>query len=379
MESSRFNLTYCANIHPIDSVETLIKTLDQTTSTVASAFNDQPFQLGLWLPQAALSEALEGSSIKKIKDVLEKHHYDIITFNAFPMNKFHGEPVKTKVYLPDWSSEKRLLYTKQVAELAYKLGAKKTVISSLSGGFKADDNEAKINQYIEHWIQWVHWAKNYEEKTGFKAQLALEPEPFNTMEKLSDILEIWSKLEKAIQTTDLDMTTVNKYLGICLDICHFSVRFNSPLDVYKKLKHKNIPVFKSQLSISPRWCTSMGEENKNAFFDLDEPIYLHQAYAQTPNGEVQEFTDLDEAKKSTIPATEWRTHFHIPIFLSEKENTTGAELMEFLNYIKDESRVPILEVETYSFNELRNMYKVDIGVENSIIKELQWLKKQIQN
>ncbi len=379
MKSSRFNLTYCANIHPINSVETLIKTLEQTTSVIADATQFHPFQLGLWLPQTALSEALSDESIKKIQEVLNKHRYDIITFNAFPMNTFHDEAVKTKVYQPDWASKERLQYTQQVAELAQKLGSKKTVISSLSGGFRANDDESKINRYIQSWVKWVHWAKQFEKTTGFVAQLALEPEPFNTMEKLSDILDIWTKIELSIQNTELNMITVNKYLGICLDTCHFSVRFTSPLETYKKLQKVGISVFKSQLSISPRWTKSMGKESKKAFFDLDEPVYLHQAYAKTARTKIESFTDLNEAKNSNIEAEEWRTHFHIPIFLSEKNNTTGAELIEYLNFIKSDPNPPILEVETYSFNELRNMYKVDIGVEDSITKELQWLKKQIQN
>ena len=124
----------------------------------------------------------------------------------------------------------------------------------------------------------------------------------------------------------------------------------------------------------------MGTENLEAFFDLHEPVYLHQSYARNSQQHIQEFVDLDEARiNNNFGANEWRTHFHIPIFLSENDNTTGLDLIEFLREIKKDSSLPILEIETYSFNALHNMYKVDLDVKNSITKELFWLKKQLEN
>ena len=89
--------------------------------------------------------------------------------------------------------------------------------------------------------------------------------------------------------------------------------------------------------------------------------------------------DLDEAKKANIEADEWRTHFHIPIFLSDQTNTTGADLIEFIKNIKNDPSLPILEIETYSFNALKKMYKVDMNVRQSISKEILWLKNLLQN
>ena len=53
-----------------------------------------------------------------------------ITFNAFPMDVFHGERVKEKVYNPDWSHMPRLEYTKKVGMLGHYLGMKDFSISS---------------------------------------------------------------------------------------------------------------------------------------------------------------------------------------------------------------------------------------------------------
>jgi hypothetical protein len=379
MGNSRFEITYCSNIHPIKSFDDLCETLNGPCANVASHFKENPFNLGLWLPEDALSKSLCDDSIIKINKLIGDNQFKPITFNGFPYSIFHGEPVKTKVYSPDWSDPKRLEYTKNIARFAEKLGLEKTVISSLSGGFRQKDDEEKVDQYIDHWIEWVQWCEIFESETGFLSQCALEPEPFNTMEKEKDIYFLWEKLEKKAITQNISRQSLNRHLGICLDTCHFSVRFESPARVFKNLKSFDIPVFKSQISLAPHWDETMEEQSLQKFFNCAEPFYLHQTYGLNDEGELMEFLDLNLAEKTSQQAKQWRTHFHIPIFLSEKKNTTGKDLIEFLNLIKLEKNPPILEVETYSFNALSDMYKVEITVEESIVKELEWLKKQLEN
>ena len=379
MRTEEINFTYCANIHPISSVDTLCDILNQTVPEIAQNSHIENFKLGLWLPAHALKEALQTSSIERIKQLLQTHNFEVITFNAFPMNTFHGESVKTKVYNPDWSTIERLNYTQEVAKLAHLLGNKKTVISTLSGGFKENDNDEKIEQYIKHWLEWVRFAKDYEDDFGFLAQCALEPEPFNTLEDDEDIVQLWKKIEAKCKGTGLSMEDVNRYLGICLDTCHFSVRFISPLKAFERLRSENIPVFKTQLSISPRYLNNMQNMHRDDFFLLNEPVYLHQTYAKNSDNEIHSFLDLDVARQSQLQAEEWRTHFHIPIFLSENQNTTGQDLIDFVKGIQAYPNLPILEIETYSFAALKRLYQVDLDINQSITKELLWLTQYLKS
>lgn len=378
MLDMNYSTTYCCNIYPLSSLDDFIHLLKITQPQIAKVLNKDPFKMGLWAPNFLLDELMKEKNIELCKNLMREHNLDVITFNGFPYSKFHGETVKEKVYLPDWSQKERLMYLKKVSQFAHALDSKTTVISTLSGGFLPDDSIEKKNTYIENMLEWVQWASYYEKETGFIAKVALEPEPYNTLQSSKDIISLWSDLKEEAAKLNIEASTLNKYLGICLDVCHFSVIYENPTYVYKTLKQNHIPVHKFQLSISPKW-TPENKISLEQFFGLDEPVYLHQSFASTEN-KVESFLDLHLAKQANLKgAKEWRTHFHIPLFLSEQSHTTGADLIELLNYLKEEQSECILEVETYSFSALKDLYNIDLTVEESIIRELQWLENHLKN
>ena len=305
---------------------------------------------------------------------LEQSQLQLATLNAFPMGKFHGTAVKERVYLPDWSSPERLSYTQLCAQLGAKLGAQHLPISTVSGGFRPLDSNKKVDAYIEAWVAWVNFAQQLEEQTGCCAPLALEPEPFNTMEDHTDAIALWPRILDLAQKCNLSQQMVDRYLGLCFDTCHFSVRFVPPREAWLSLREHDIPVHKVQVSVAPTCPMDATYKDRSHFFDLTEPTYLHQSYHRDHSGVISSFLDLPQAQASELGTGEWRTHFHVPIHWGDQPHTTGAELCDFLNLVKLEPKRPLLEIETYSFHALQGQNtQTDDDLNSSLIREWHWL------
>lgn len=372
------SIGYCGNVHPISSLSELIDTISGPTFDIAQQLQRiQPLALGLWLPEAALPEALKHS--EKLRQACDRMPFKLGGFNGFPMGVFHHQSVKEKVYTPDWTTPQRLEYTQDLARLGHSLGANQFNISSLSGGYRPLDTQEKKRIYRQQWLKWVSWASVFEDRTGCLAQLALEPEPFNTWEDHRDAIADWHDILLDAQNLNLAESKVRRHLGLCFDCCHFSVRFIDPLQAWNKLKGAGLPVHKIQVSVAPQ-VQGDDEVNWTKLMNMAEPVYLHQTYHKTLKGELCAYRDLSEVPKNLSSEQKkgtWRTHFHIPIHWGESSLTTGSECARFLRTIAKDP-LPHLEVETYSFTALSKESNAhNQTLTESIIEELKWLQKQI--
>lgn len=376
-------LTYCGNVHPVRLLDDLIGVLGREARAVASGVDPEqasPFPLGLWLPASALDEALSPAGLEKLREALLRGSFRVATLNAFPYGVFHGAGVKTGVYRPDWAEPARLEYTWKLAKLARELigAGGEVTLSSLSGGFRPLDTPAKRAAYIDHFLEFVSRADHMKKESGFCVRLALEPEPFNTLQDEEDAVgsfgEIWSVAERA----GLAREVVSQHLGLCFDTCHFSVRYRDLMRAWRRLAAAGVPVYKIQVSAAPRWRPGIADFSRADFFALDEPVYLHQSYARDAAGKIHAFADLPEARSAGVEAVEWRTHFHIPIHLAQLEQTTGAELRIFLRTLAAEKSVQLYEIETYSFAALKSpAFSKKPSLIESLVQEFAWLRDQL--
>jgi|SaaInlStandDraft_1057018.scaffolds.fasta_scaffold11600_1 hypothetical protein len=366
-------LTYCGNVHPTQCFGDLLSHLNGPSSEVAKAFgaSEGNFPLGLWLPRSAIVEAQ--GKVETLRRQLEVNGLSVATFNAFPMDVFHGQEVKDGVYRPDWGEKARLEYTIAIGELAASLGLEDVSISTVSGGFRLNDNEEKVTTYLEHWLAFVAWARGEEERSGCCVRLALEPEPFNTMEDHRDAMAIWPRLREKADLLGIDQHSLDRHLGLCFDTCHFSVRFVEPLKAWLELEKAGVPVHKVQVSVAPR---GVGAEGLEALLSLDEPVYLHQTYHRDTEGTLREYLDLKFIDSDIESEGEWRTHFHVPIHWGERPDTTGYELIPLLEHF-GRCGSPLLEVETYSFDALPGSKKVE-SLTGSIVEELRWCREILE-
>lgn len=356
-------ITYCANVHPVACFDDVLRHLRGESLDISRRVKSQgPFPLGLWIPRGAIDEAF--TRIDEIKSCLDAGAMELASFNAFPMDVFHGRAVKADVYRPDWADGERSSYTRSIARLGAELGAPDFSISTVSGGFRPNDSGPKAQAYIEAFLQWVRFGRQLEDERGARVALALEPEPFNTLEDESDALELWDRLDR--HRNDLSRDDLHRYLGLCFDTCHFSVRFRDPLTSYRALGE--VPVHKIQVSVAPRHREDGSGEGWEAFTGLAEPVYLHQTYHRDLAGRIHAHLDLDQVKRAP---GEWRTHFHVPIHWGERDDTTGHELVPFLKALGPDR--PLLEVETYSFSVLKGTKASDLVT--SITEEIAWCQK----
>ncbi|MCP4511898.1 MAG: hypothetical protein GY826_36470, partial [Fuerstiella sp.] len=113
--------SYCTNVHPGNTVDEVIDGLSEHTAEVRRQL-DAPMAAGLWLCRSAVSELLEdAAALERLAQTLWQHDLCCYTLNAFPFGDFHSERVKEQVYLPDWTSNDRLNYTKDCARILAEL------------------------------------------------------------------------------------------------------------------------------------------------------------------------------------------------------------------------------------------------------------------
>ena len=112
---------------------------------------------------------------------------------------------------------------------------------------------------------------------------------------------------------------------------------------------------------------------------FDEPVYLHQVVAR--NGTAfKRYLDLPEALADVDAnlGSEWRIHFHVPIFLAEMQHfsTTQDFLRQILALHLERPISDHLEVETYTWDVLPERYR-GTPVAEAIARELNWVRQQL--
>ena len=390
------HLTYCTNIHPGESWEEVRGNLERYLPLVKRRVSpDAPFGVGLRL-SAVASEALnEQKTREEFASFLRDHGLYVFTINGFPYGPFHGRRVKDEVYLPDWRDEARLAYTNQLADvLAALLPAhldQPGSISTVPGAFKpnAATPEA-VARIADMLIRHVAHLVAIEQKTGRRIALALEPEPCCLLETVAetvaffrDHLHSQAAARRLASLTRLGVTeaeaALRKHLGVCLDLCHAAVEFENVADCNRSLADAGIEVAKVQVTAGLR-IPEVNVDTVNALRRLDEAVYLHQV-VERGSGALRRYVDIAAACESDSwrrGDTEWRVHFHVPVFLEELEGffSTQTFVREALALHKQQSWSPHLELETYTWSVLPPRVR-EVPIEDAIARELLWVRGEL--
>jgi hypothetical protein len=115
------------------------------------------------------------------------------------------------------------------------------------------------------------------------------------------------------------------------------------------------------------------------FKKLSEPRYLHQTITRNAKGALTQYRDLPAAIADTKNTdAEWRTHFHVPLFVQQFGDlqSTQDDVVKVLKYLKKNHVTDHLEVETYTWDVLPAELKT--GLDESIIRELNWVKQKLK-
>jgi hypothetical protein len=386
------HLTYCSNIHPGESWPSLRNTLENSIPAVRDELGwSGPFGVGLRVAAEAARALTQPDNLAELKSILAAENLYVFTLNGFPYGPFHGTRVKEDVYLPDWRSQERIDYTCMLVDLMADLAAGGTFgagsISTVPGAYKSRVTEpSHVDEMVRNLTTCVAHAVAVERRTGQHVTLALEPEPCCFLETIEESVAFFKdhlfgaearrQLADACDVSPQQAEALMRaHLGLCLDLCHAAVEFESAEGCVAQLKQAEVPIYKVQVSAGLR-LPNVGEATRDVLAPFNDDVYLHQVVARTPNGDVSRFVDLPEAFESlsSSPAgTEWRVHFHVPIFLNEMGafSSTQSFIEEMLALHRREPLSTHLEVETYTWNVLPPALRA-MPIEQAIARELSW-------
>jgi sugar phosphate isomerase/epimerase len=390
------HLTYCTNIHPGESWPAVFENVRTHVRAVKQRLGvSDPFGVGLRLSAEAARELRQPAELERFRNYLADSGLYVFTINGFPYGPFHGQPVKSAVYRPDWTHAERGRYTSDLCELlaAVLPDGIAGSISTVPGGFKRDvQTPAQVRQIADNLLQRVLELHAVFERTGKQITLALEPEPCCFLETTGETIDFFESelLSRRAREwlaseagCDLERAEglLRRHLGVCLDTCHAAIEFESADETLDRLLAAGLRIAKIQLSAGLR-LPGPTPDLLDALRAYDEPVYLHQVVARTGHGDLLRFEDLPLAMASpeARAADEWRIHFHVPLYRQELgpfSNTQG-----YLARILERQRLaPVsseLEVETYTWDVLPADQRLG-DVDASVARELGWVLERLES
>lgn len=404
-DDSHLDLTYCLNVHPSYTLDNVRESIQRYTIPLRHRLDiDGPMGLGLRLSFQTVKKLRNNpDELDEFRAFLRENNFYVFTLNAFPAGKFQDDGVKEEVYRPTWLEEDRVQYTKWAGNLLVQFLEDTDrdfgTVSTLPGTFREwGDSDRTWNHILGNFLRMVyHFHKKWEE-TGNRIQLCIEPEPFCSFESTDDILRFFNEflfengirqyLDAFEMTEDEARKMITDHLGICFDASHLSVQYEQLPESLDRIQQAGIDIGKMQISAAPALLSpSRKPEAADSFLKMAEDRFLHQTYGQDAEGTIHSIKDLSRLNGDRLEEweqfEEWRTHFHVPVFVERMENilTTQEFLQEGLKYALEETEIPHFEIETYSWNVLPITTRSSLGITNLtdvLEKEFDWTREQIR-
>ena len=383
-------LSYCTNVHPAATINDVIDGLNNHSAAAQRCFGE-PIAAGLWLPRTACTELLEDRNrLEALAQALWQNDLCCYTLNAFPYGDFHSERVKEQVYLPDWTTDERLQYTIDCANILAELlpEGSEGSISTVPLGGRMNPHGPEFHEHcIRNLIECAKQFAQLREDTGRFIRLAVEPEPFCEIASIPNLaVPFFGQLYDVAAGEDC-LSLVKEHVGLCFDVCHQAVEFEDIVDSFRQLEVADIRITKLHITnaielIDPA-DNQVGREFLKQFV---EPRYLHQTYARTSDGEVLMRDDLLEEDLNNTDgafnqADAWRVHYHVPIFAEELGplKTTRTDLKTAIECVAKLSYSPDLEVETYTWPVMPNSDQEVSPLADRIARELTSTRELLDN
>jgi hypothetical protein len=397
-----FHLTYCTNTHPGETWPEVWTNLQRYLPELKQSLSpNQPFGIGLRLADVASRALLKDGHMDAFKAWLRAENLYVFTLNGFPYGSFHHQVVKDLVYAPDWSTVERLTYTRRLVQILAELlpegmeGSISTLPLSYKPWFSGPEALERVFQSsTTALISLVIDLVKLKAETGKLIHLGLEPEPDGLLENTQEVIaffEHWllplgsAALGKHLGiSNDRAEQHIRNHIRVCYDTCHFAVEYEEPARALSQLQEAGIGISKVQLSSAVRIPIPATLAERQAILQRLHPFaestYLHQVIARQPDGTLKQYRDLEQALPEflTTDAAEWRTHFHVPIFLQDYPwlQSTQDHLIATLAYLQTFPICSHLEIETYTWDVLPAAIKFDLA--HSIRREYDWVLQQLR-
>jgi sugar phosphate isomerase/epimerase len=369
-------LTYCGNVHPATDVDSWLALTERFAVPIGGkqrAAGDS-FGLGTWWTAATAAVlASDDAEFRRVREFLARHDLSIWTVNVFPYGDFHGTPVKEAVYRPDWTTDERVRFTLDVAEVVARLGAgsQRTPVpmSTLPLGFGDIDRGACVANVSRVAARLAALRADH----GVHLVLALEPEPFCAIETVGQAAAF---LEEVFGAGLADEPLLRDHLGVCVDLCHLAVVGEDPGTALQDLDGRGIQWPKVQVSSCLELRDPAGLDQLLAF---DEPVYLHQTVGEN-GARALDLAAVATRREEFAAAGTLRTHFHMPVFWDAPEAALGSTRDRLRRALAEMPRpLPLLEVETYTWGVLPGWERTDRALLDGIVEELAFVRNIVKD
>ncbi|HEY9771427.1 MAG TPA: metabolite traffic protein EboE [Coleofasciculaceae cyanobacterium] len=396
------HLTYCTNIHPGESWAEVASNLKQYLPQLKKRLSpDHQFGIGLRLADIAARELLTGDNLIQFQTWLQKQDLYVFTLNGFPYGGFHHQVVKDRVYAPDWSTRERLDYTLRLIEILAALlppdldgGISTLPISYKPWWHNYEDRSKILHQASLNLAEAIAQLAKVYQNTGKLIHIDLEPEPDGMLENTAEVIDFFQDwllpvgrefLQQQGISQSVAQNWVTQHIRVCYDTCHFAVEYEEPDEIIQRFQDTGIKIGKIQLSSAIKIDIPAEPAQRQAILTQLSPFaestYLHQVIARNSQGNLHHYADLSSALEHflTTEAQQWRTHFHVPIFMAKYQlfESTQDHIVKLLQMLPDDSLGHHLEIETYTWEVLPPEIKLDILT--SIEREYQWVLSVIGN
>jgi len=389
------HLTYSTLVHPGDTWEEMWASLVNYVPKVKARVAPQvPFGVSLRL-SARSAEVLAGTPAEreKVRKFLADNDMYLYTVNAFPYGPFKNQIVKEQVYEPDWRSEERTRYTMNVADVLADVvpdGVSPSIQSAPLGFKPRVTGGDVVASYTQHVLRVAAHLVALEARTGRTVTLALEPEPFCFLETTDETVAYFKDhLYTGASATALAKlagipiseahVALRRHVGVVFDICHQAVVYENIADSLQKLVDAGIPIFKLQEAAAMR-VPEVTQKIVDMLARYAKTIYLTQT-VEKKDGKLTRFLNLEDAfqawRKDPGPR-EWRTHFHVPVFLDSLGDfgTTRFAIEDALRFHKAKPLSRQLEIETYTWDVLPDHLKTG-DIVDYVTREIEWVRGQL--
>lgn len=338
-----YKLTYCSNIFKTNNLKKLSFNIKKYKEKFFKKYN---LNVNICLS----NNLIKNINKKNLNSFREFYSIKITSINGFVYQNFHLKNIKENIYLPDWTSKNRFLFTKNILTYTDSIAKKKEKIS--------------ISTLPISYIKWVNFFLNpfifYEATQNLKkltmqikkSHLDIEPEPFCLIESYSDFLKFKKNWIKT-----LIIKKNEKSLTLCYDICHFSVIFEKQKIISKLITIDNLKIGKIQISIALKTIIHYKhvfiKKLTKTLTKLKKSDFLHQSIIKNYS-KIEKFSDIYFFLKKIhlFKNKELRIHCHIPLYKKKFKyfDSTYKDTFNSLNLIKKHNLTKNIEIESYTYH-----------------------------
>jgi sugar phosphate isomerase/epimerase len=389
------HLTYSTLVHPGDTWEDIWASLTTYVPAVKERVApDRRFGVSLRLSAASVGRLQADTAERhRLKAFLDDNDMYLYTVNAFPYGPFKNTVVMEDVYEPDWRTDARAEYTMAVADILAEVGGEgvNPSIQTAPLGFKPRvTGPDVVDAYTSQVTRVVAHLADLQARTGRTVTLALEPEPHCYLETTDETVAYFEdRLFGEAVTEDLVLRTglstadaqdaIRRHVGVVFDVGHQSVQFEDVDASLQQLADAGVEVFKLQEAAALH-VDEVTPAVIAALRPFTDTVYLTQTVQRDERGLTRflHLRDAIEAWEAEPTRCEWRTHFHMPVFLDDLGDfrTTRFVLEDALAFHRRNRLSTQLEIETYTWDVLPAHLK-DGTIVDYVCNELEWVAAQL--